>query len=181
MLRTLIATGLLLAIPIGSFAQSTTGTSSSVDYAPCAHITDATERYQCRRFEAMSHVRAAYDEFRQYSRPTIIAIQKQYGKDLKKIYLDYAPLSSSERQKYVDDLKNNRLAAYLEWYAQEQELLVARRNLRMLTRLPNNKELRMELIRKKGAFQNTKSNVKKTRRTIVEEQIEFMRSFREGK
>ena len=181
MLKTLITTGLLLAIPIGSFAQSTTGTSSSANYAPCAHITDSNERYQCRRFEAMSQVRAAYDEFRRTSRPTILTIQSEYSKELKKIYQDYEKLSSSERQKYVNELKDRRLTAYLEWYAQEQDLVAARRNLRMLTRLPNNKELRMELIRQKGVFLDKSGNVKKTRRTIVEEQLEYMRSFREAK
>lgn len=165
----MIITGFLfLAFPTATLAA---------DYAPCAQIADEAMRYQCRRSEAISYVRLLNTEFRQNSRATILSISDKYAKELKNIYKDYSNLSSADRAVYVNELKDRRLAAYIEWYVEEQELLEGRRNLRKLTRFPNNKELRMELIQEKGAFLDSRGNLKKTRRTVVEEQLNFIRSF----
>ncbi|MBU1911506.1 hypothetical protein KKG16_03790 [Patescibacteria group bacterium] len=86
--------------------------------------------------------------------------------------------TEQERVKFEKDLKAKSLQKYKEWYVGEQEMLQARRNLRMATRLPNNQELRMALIQQKGVFLDVKGNQKKTRRTIVEDQIEYMKSFK---
>lgn len=152
---------------------------SAADYSPCASVQGAQEKYQCRRAQAMTHVRQLNMEFRRDSRPTILAVQQEYGKDLKRHYLEYGKLSAAERRAYIQGIRDKRLASYLEWYAQEQELLQARRNLRKLTRIPGNRELRMTLIQEKGEFLDAKGNMKKTRRTIVEEQLEHLRSFRD--
>jgi len=170
MLKNIIITGLLfLSFPAIASAQN---------YAPCAHIEDEVLRYQCRRKEALSHVRTLNMEFRRNSRPTILGIKEQYGKELKNIYRDYAKLSSSQRKVFTDELKDKKLASYLEWHHEERELLKARRNIRYLTRIPNNKELRLELIKEKGVFLDAKGNQKKSRRVIVEEQLNRIRSYR---
>lgn len=177
MLKTLIITGLLFFTPASSLAYTVVQTDNSgIDYAPCAHITDVLERYQCRRYEAMTQVRIANDEFRRYSRPTIITIKQELATKRKQFYMKKS--TEQERVKFEKDLKAKSLQKYKEWYVGEQEMLQARRNLRMATRLPNNQELRMALIQQKGVFLDVKGNQKKTRRTIVEDQIEYMKSFK---
>ncbi len=168
---TIITTGMLsfIILPV---------TTLAAEYTPCTSYTDIQKRYQCRRSEALTHIRTLNTEFRQTSRPTILAIKDTYAKELKTLYRDYSKLSSPERKVFTDQLKDRRLASYLEWYAAEKELHSARKNLRKLTRLPNNKDLRMELIKERGAFLDSTGNMKKTRRTVVEEQLEYLRTFR---
>lgn len=165
----------------GDFVNSNRNDASlrqAQNYAPCAqYSSDAAMLYQCRRTQAISHVRVLNMESRRNSRSTILGINENYAKEIKTVYRDYSKLSSAERKVFSDQLKDRRLASYLEWYVEEQKLVEARRNIRKLTRMPNNKELRMSLIKEKGEFLDSKGNLKKTRRTVVEQQLEHVRSF----
>lgn len=147
-------------------------------YAPCANISGTTSTYQCRRLEAMKHVRELNTEFRINSASTIRAISEDYAVQMKNLYRTYEKLSSTERLVYVNELKDQRLATYLVWYAEEQDLIAARKNLRKLTRIPGNQALRLELIKERGELLDKTGNLKKTRRAIVDEQLEKLKTFR---
>jgi hypothetical protein len=162
---------LFLALPAPSLAASP---GAGMAYTSPCNDLPVKAQYRCRRFEALSQVRAVAREHWKGEQSEYKEFQLELRNRTNDFY--FGKTTQAERDEFRQALSDERAQLYKEWHEDWQELSTARRNLRRLTRLPEQKPLRLDLIEQKTKRLNASD--KQSRRLIIKKQLEYIRSFR---